>query len=152
MKRRRPGRGGNQEGTPEDGMESWPFAFLSVSFPFDLISFRVVIYIGRWHVSLKEGELYVKVSNKGGQHESEQRIWCMAFTDDQSGYPFIYRTSISEKKSMRGEMSFRPLVRPHHLLQSDGFQSSMTKWNGHQFLLPYPSSRVPSSRLLPLRH
>jgi hypothetical protein len=45
---------------------------------------------------------------------------------------------------------FCPLVRPHHSLQSNGSQSCMTTSNGHQCLLPYPSSRFSSSRLLPL--
>jgi hypothetical protein len=45
---------------------------------------------------------------------------------------------------------FCPLVRPHHSLQSNGFQSCMTTSNDHQCLLPYPSSRFSSSRLLPL--
>ena len=40
---------------------------------------------------------------------------------------------------MGGEMSIRPLVRPHHLLQFDGFHRPWPEPNGHQFLLPYPT-------------
>ena len=58
--------------------------------------------------------------------------------------------SFSRRSIWAHDMGFRPLVRPHHSLQSNGFQSYMTTSNGHQCLLPYPSSRFSSSRLLPL--
>jgi hypothetical protein len=58
--------------------------------------------------------------------------------------------SLSRRSIWAHDMGFRPLVRPHHSLQSNGFQSCMTTSNGHQCLLPYPSSRFSSSRLLPL--